>query len=112
ILVIIIFSVNLKWLPTGGWGSLQQLIMPVFVYAIGIVGSLARYTRSSMVEILRTDYIRTAYAKGLATPIIVLRHAFKNASLPLITLIGPLVVNMLIGSFFIEAIFRIPGIGA
>ena len=65
-----------------------------------------------MVEVLRSDYIRTAHAKGLASRTVVLRHAFRNASLPLVTMLGPIAVNMLVGSFFIEAIFRIPGIGA
>lgn len=112
ILLIIIFSVRLHWLPTGGWGAPQHLIMPVFVYAIGIIGGLARFTRSGMVDVLRSDYIRTARAKGLASRTVVLRHAFRNAALPLVTMLGPIVVNMLIGSFFIEAIFRIPGVGA
>ncbi len=112
ILLIIVFSVTLRWLPTGGWGTSQQLILPVVVYALGIVGGLARFTRSSMVEALRTDYIRTAHAKGLAQRTVVFRHAFRNASLPLVTMLGPIAVNMLVGSFFIEAIFRIPGIGA
>jgi ABC-type dipeptide/oligopeptide/nickel transport system permease component len=112
ILLVIIFSVNLRWLPTGGWGTPQQLILPVVVYALGIVGGLARFTRSGMVEVLRSDYIRTARAKGLASRTVVLRHAFRNASLPLVTMLGPIAVNMLVGSFFIEAIFRIPGIGA
>ena len=112
ILLIIVFSVTLRWLPTGGWGTAQQLILPVVVYALGIVGGLARFTRSGMVEALRTDYIRTAHAKGLAQRTVVFRHAFRNASLPLVTMLGPIAVNMLVGSFFIEAIFRIPGIGA
>jgi ABC-type dipeptide/oligopeptide/nickel transport system permease component len=112
ILLVIVFSVNLRWLPTGGWGTPQQLILPVVVYALGIVGGLARFTRSGMVEVLRSDYIRTAHAKGLASRTVVLRHAFRNASLPLVTMLGPIAVNMLVGSFFIEAIFRIPGIGA
>lgn len=112
ILLIIIFSVKLRWLPTGGWGKPEHLILPVFVYTIGIIGGLARFTRSGMVEVLRADYIRTARAKGLHPRTVILRHAFRNASMALITMLGPLVVNLLIGSFFIEAIFRIPGIGA
>jgi ABC-type dipeptide/oligopeptide/nickel transport system permease component len=112
ILLVIVFSVKLRWLPTGGWGTPQQLILPVVVYALGIIGGLARFTRSGMVEVLRADYVRTAHAKGLASRTVILGHAFRNASLPLITMLGPIAVNMLIGSFFIEAIFRIPGIGA
>ena len=112
IMSIIIFAVNLKWFPSGGWGEPRQWVMPTFVYAIGVVGSLARYTRSSMVEALQAEYIRTARAKGLRDRVIVLRHAFKNASLPLLTVLGPVVVNMILGSFFIETIFRIPGVGS
>jgi ABC-type dipeptide/oligopeptide/nickel transport system permease component len=112
ILLIIVFSVNLHWLPTGGWGTPQHTVLPVVVYALGIIGGLARFTRSGMVEALRADYIRTARAKGLAPRTVVLRHAFRNASLPLITMLGPIIVNALLGSFFIEAIFRIPGVGA
>lgn len=111
IIMVIIFAVNLKWLPTGGWGTPQQMIMPVFVYVIGLIGGLARYTRSSMIEVMRADYIRTAYAKGLRQRVVVLGHAFRNASMPLITMSGSLVVNMLMGSFFVENIFRIPGMG-
>jgi ABC-type dipeptide/oligopeptide/nickel transport system permease component len=109
---IIIFSVKLQWLPTGGWGEPEQWIMPTFIYAVGIVGGLARYTRSSMVDALEAEYVRTARAKGLREKAVVFRHAFKNASLPLLTLLGPLVVNLLMGSFFIETIFRIPGLGS
>jgi peptide/nickel transport system permease protein len=112
ILLIIIFSVDLQLLPTGGWGSPQQLIMPVVVYSLGIIGPIARYTRSGMVESLRADYVRTAVGKGLTSRTVNWRHAFRNASVPLVTLLGPIVVNMLVGSFFIETIFRIPGIGA
>ncbi len=82
------------------------------IYAVGIVGGLARYTRSSMVDALQAEYVRTARAKGLTEQVVVFRHAFKNASLPLLTLLGPLVVNLLMGSFFIETIFRIPGLGS
>jgi ABC-type dipeptide/oligopeptide/nickel transport system permease component len=111
IVLVIIFAVKLKWLPSGGWGQPKHMILPVAVYVIGLIGGLARYTRGSMVEALRADYIRTAYAKGLRQRAVVLRHAFKNASMPLITMSGALVVNMLMGSFFVEQIFRIPGMG-
>jgi ABC-type dipeptide/oligopeptide/nickel transport system permease component len=112
ILGIIIFAVKLKWLPSGGWGEPQQWILPTFIYAIGVVGGLARFTRASMVDALQAEYIRTARAKGLRERAVVLRHAFKAASLPLLTLLGPVVVNLLMGSFFIETIFRIPGVGS
>jgi peptide/nickel transport system permease protein len=112
IMSIIIFAVKLQWLPSGGWGEPKQWIMPTFIYAVGIVGGLARYTRSSMVDALQAEYVRTARAKGLREQAVIFRHAFKNASLPLLTLLGPVVVNLLMGSFFIETIFRIPGLGS
>lgn len=111
VLMIVIFSVQLRWLPTGGWGTPQQMIMPVIAYALGPAATIARFVRSSMLEALRADYIRTARAKGLPPRLVVFRHAARNALLPLLTVIGPLVAWMVTGSFFIETIFRIPGIG-
>lgn len=112
IMSIIIFAVRLHWLPSGGWGDPNQWIMPTFVYALGLIGGLARYTRASMVDALQAEYVRTARAKGLRESAVVMRHAFRAASLPLLTLLGPVVVNLLMGSFFIETIFRVPGIGS
>lgn len=111
VLLIVVFSVQLRWLPTGGWGTPQQMIMPVIAYALGPAATIARFTRSSMLEALRADYIRTARAKGLPPRIVLVRHAAKNALIPLLTIVGPLVAWMVTGSFFIETIFRIPGIG-
>ena len=111
VLMIVIFSVQLRWLPTGGWGTPQQMIMPVIAYALGPAATIARYVRSSMLEALAADYIRTAQAKGLSARVVIGRHAARNALLPLLTVIGPLVAWMVTGSFFIETIFRIPGIG-
>lgn len=111
VLLIVVFSVQLRWLPTGGWGTPQQMIMPVIAYALGPAATIARFTRSSMLEALRADYIRTARAKGLPPRTVLVRHAAKNALIPLLTVVGPLVAWMVTGSFFVETIFRIPGIG-
>jgi ABC-type dipeptide/oligopeptide/nickel transport system permease component len=111
ILLMYIFSIKLGWLPTGGWGKPQQLIMPVFAYMLAPSAVIARYTRSAMLEVSQEDYIRTARAKGLHERTVVLRHTFKNALIPILTIMGPLVATMVTGSFFIETIFRIPGIG-
>ncbi|HET9014895.1 MAG TPA: ABC transporter permease [Thermomicrobiaceae bacterium] len=111
VLMIILFAVELKWLPTGGWGSPREAIMPVIAYALGPTATVARYTRASLLDALRADYVRTAKAKGLRQRAIVLRHAFKNALIPMLTVIGPLFAWMVTGSFFIETIFRVPGIG-
>lgn len=111
ILLMYVFSIKLGWLPTGGWGEPEQLIMPVFAYMLAPSAVIARYTRSAMLEVSQEDYIRTARAKGLHERSVVLRHTFKNALIPILTIMGPLVATMVTGSFFIETIFRIPGIG-
>jgi peptide/nickel transport system permease protein len=109
--LILIFSVSLHWLPTGGWGTAQQVIMPALVYAAAPMALVARYTRVNMLESMRADYVRTARAKGLSERTIILRHVLKNALLPLITVLGPQIPNIATGSIFIESVFRIPGLG-
>ncbi len=109
--LILIFSVKLHWLPTGGWGDFHQLIMPVVVYSLSPMALVARYTRVNMLESLRADYVRTARAKGLGERTIIVRHILKNALIPLITVLGPQIPNIATGSIFIEAVFRVPGLG-
>ncbi|HET6485389.1 MAG TPA: ABC transporter permease [Spirochaetia bacterium] len=109
--LILIVSVRLHWLPTGGWGSPKQFIMPALVYAQAPMALVARYTRVNMLEAMRADYVRTARAKGMSERTIILRHVLKNALIPLITVIGPQIPNIATGSIFIEAVFRIPGLG-
>ncbi len=109
--LIMIFSVRLGWLPTGGWDEPQHAIMPVIAYSLAPMALVARYTRVSMLEVIRADYVRTARAKGLTEGAIVLRHVLKNALIPLITVLGPDIPNLLTGSIFIEYTFRIPGLG-
>jgi ABC-type dipeptide/oligopeptide/nickel transport system permease component len=111
IVMIYVFSIKLHWLPTGGWGTAKQAIMPVIAYMMAPSAALARMTRSSILETLRQDYVRTARAKGLPERVVVLRHALKNAFLPILTVLGPMIAGMITGSFFIETIFNIPGIG-
>ena len=105
IMSIIIFAVILKWLPSGGWGEPKQWILPTFVYALGQIGGMARFTRASMVDAMQAEYVRTARAKGLRESAVVMRHAFRSASLPLVTLLGPMVVNLLLGSFSLKRSF-------
>jgi peptide/nickel transport system permease protein len=83
----------------------------VITLALGPSAIVARYTRASLVEVIRADYIRTARAKGLSEPTIVLRHALKNALIPLITILAPQVPNLITGTIFVEVIFRVPGLG-
>jgi len=100
-------------LPVGGWngGALRNMILPVFVLSLGPIAAIARLTRGSMVEVLHSNYVRTARAKGLSTFKIVTRHALRAAVLPLVSYLGPAIAGILTGSLIIEQIFGIPGIG-
>ena len=109
--LIIIFSISLHWLPTGGWGEPVNYIMPVTAYALAPMALVARYTRTSMLEVLSSDYVRTARAKGAREWRVIFHHALRNALLPLITVLGPQIPNLATGSIFIESTFRIPGLG-
>jgi ABC-type dipeptide/oligopeptide/nickel transport system permease component len=111
ILFILLFSLNLKWLPTGGWEGPRYWIMPVIVYSLGPMSVVARYTRASVVEVTRADYIRTARAKGLREKQTVFRHMLRNAMIPMVTVFTPIIPDLITGSIFIEAIFRVPGLG-
>jgi ABC-type dipeptide/oligopeptide/nickel transport system permease component len=112
VLLMIVFSVTLRWLPTGGWGTPQQMILPVITYALAPTATIARFTRSCVLDALQADHIRTAHAKGLPPRLVLVRHTLRNAQIPLITVLGPIFVQMIVGSFFVETIFRIPGIGS
>lgn len=111
IFFILIFSLALGWLPTGGWDEPKQWIMPVLAYSLAPIATIARFTRASVIEVIRSDYIRTARAKGLTEQTVIWRHAMKNAMIPLFTVFGPLIPDLITGSIFIEAIFRVPGLG-
>jgi oligopeptide transport system permease protein len=111
IFLIVIFAVTWRVLPPGGWGRPEQAIMPVLALAAAPIAILARYTRASMLDVISQDYVRTAYAKGLANRLVVIRHMLRNALLPVITVLGPVVATLVTGSFVIERMFRIPGIG-
>jgi peptide/nickel transport system permease protein/oligopeptide transport system permease protein len=106
-----LYSHQLPALPVAGWGKPENWIMPVMVLAAANVGYLARLTRSTMLEVLRQDYIRTAYAKGLTDSRIRWAHAFRNAMLPIVTVIGPSVAFLVTGTFVVETLFAIPGVG-
>ena len=111
ILLQLIFAVWLGWLPTGGWTSPRHWILPVLTNSLGPVLVLLRYTRAGTGEAMRANYVRTARAKGLSQRRIVLVHVLKNALTPLLTVGGPLAAGLITGSFFVESMFRIPGIG-
>jgi ABC-type dipeptide/oligopeptide/nickel transport system permease component len=113
--LLLIFSVQPRWLPTGGWpgngGDWDSAILPVLTLGLGPSALVARYTRASLVEVIRADYIRTAQAKGLSERRVVLGHALKNALIPLITILAPQIPNLVTGTIFVEVIFRVPGLG-
>lgn len=120
--LILIFAVRLKWLPMGGWSDsgvcligdtffCTDWIMPVIAYSLVPMAIIARYTRSSVVDVMHQDYTRTAQAKGLRDSTIMFRHVFRNALIPMITALGVIIPNLLTGSIFIESIFRINGMG-
>ena len=111
VFLIVLFSFVIPLFPTGGWGSPRDWVLPSVTLALGPLGIIARFTRSSMVEVIRSDYIRTARAKGLAEQPVVLKHVLKNALIPVVTLLGPLFAAVGTGSFFVESIFRVPGMG-
>jgi len=111
LLLQLLFSIKLGWVPTGGWDSPKQWILPVLANSLGPVLILERYTRASVADVMRSNYVRTARAKGLSTIRVTLIHIFKNALTPIVTVGGPMLAGLIVGSFFVESIFRIPGIG-
>jgi len=119
ILMIYILSYKMHWLPTSGWTSpaedfvksTKQIIMPVICMSVGSIAGLARLTRSCMLEVMRQDYVRTAWSKGLRERVIVFRHQIKNAIIPIVTTLGGALGAILGGSVIIETVFAIPGMG-
>jgi peptide/nickel transport system permease protein len=119
IMLILLFAVILGWLPSGGYADIREepvqhfkyMILPTVALGFSAAGLLARLVRSTMLDVLSEDYVRTAYAKGLPNRHVVLRHALRNALLPALTLIGISLAGMLGGSIVIETVFSIPGMG-
>ena len=111
ILLIVFFAVQLGWFPTGGWKGPQYWVLPTIALAGFPIAVIARYTRASMLEVTRKDYIRTAHSKGIPDQAVVSRHMIRNALIPVVTILGPTLAFLVTGSFIIERIFGIPGIG-
>lgn len=123
--LIIIFAVNLGWFDVLGWGGptqvgdaldlgawhLKKMVLPVIAVSALPAAYIARLTRASMLEVLHQDYIRTAHAKGLTEYVVIMRHAIKNALIPVLTVMGPIAAVLVTGSFIIETTFAIPGVG-
>jgi ABC-type dipeptide/oligopeptide/nickel transport system permease component len=111
LMLVLVFAVNLRWLPTSGQGDLAHLILPALTLGAGGVGLIARMTRSALLDTLARDYVRTAHAKGLARPAVIVRHALKNALIPVITVVGLQFGQLLAGAVVIEIVFARQGIG-
>jgi len=111
LLLILFFSLNLGWFPCFGYGSLSHLVLPAITLGTGLAAPLMRFIRASMLEVLRQDYIRTARSHGLSEGLILWKHSFKNALIPVITYMGMQVGHLLGGAVIIETIFAWPGIG-
>jgi oligopeptide transport system permease protein len=110
-LLILFFAIGIRWLPVGGWDNWRSLILPSFTLAGPYVAYVARLMRTSMLEVLGQDFVRTARAKGLSESRVVYKHALKVAILPVVSFLGPLAANLLTGSIVVETIFNIPGAG-
>ena len=111
ILLMYLFAGVLNWLPSFGLTTWKHYILPVACLAFNPIAYIARQTRSSMLEVMEQDYIRTARAKGVTEFFVVVKHALKNAIMPVVTYLGPLIAGLLTGSFVVERLFSVPGIG-
>ncbi len=106
-----VFGVNLKWLPPTGWGGIEYLILPAITLGLGSSAVLARLTRASLLQVLNEDFIRTARAKGLYERQVILGHGLRNSLIPVVTIFGPFFAGVVTGTFAVEQIFAIPGMG-
>lgn len=111
LVLIVIFSFWLRLLPTGGTGSFKHLILPAFTLSLPSIAMISRMTRSSLLEVLKEDYVRTARAKGLSKKVVILRHALKNALIPIVTLSGLQMGQLMGGAILTETVFAWPGLG-
>ncbi|MBZ9603007.1 ABC transporter permease [Phyllobacterium chamaecytisi] len=112
LLLVLVFAVELPWLPSGGAGSIQQMILPVVTLGVGGAAVLARFTRSAMLEVLGEAYIRTGSAKGVAWRRVISGHALPNAAIPILTIIGFMIGNLIAGTVLVESVFSWPGLGS
>lgn len=112
-LLVLLFAVTLRWLPAGGWegGQVEYIVLPIIAMATSYIAQVARITRSSMIEVMRSPFIRTARAKGIPRRKIVLRHALKPALIPVVSYLGPAFVGIITGSVIIDQVFSTGGIG-
>jgi oligopeptide transport system permease protein len=110
-LLIIVFALTLHLVPTSGWGTPAQYVLPVLTLGLNQAALLTRITRASVLDVSRQDFMRTARAKGLREELLIRRHLLKNALIPVVTVMGPVLAFLLVGSLIVETIFSVPGIG-
>ena len=111
LLLIIVFSLKLQWFPSGGDQTLSSIVLPAITIGTGLMATLTRTTRSSMLDVLKQEYLRTARAKGIPEKVVVMSHALRNALIPIITIIGTQLAGVLVGSVLTETVFAWPGVG-
>lgn len=111
-ILILVFAVWLNWLPASGWGRPNSWILPVAAYATIPLATYARYTRSAMLDVLNRPFVTVLRAKGLSERRIIFQHVLRNAALPMVTVFLPMFIGTATGSIFVEAMFRVPGLGA
>lgn len=110
-ILILIFAVGLGWVPPALWEGPSSMILPIITLGLRPMAIIARMTRATMLETFTADYIRTAYGKGLGERSVIFKHALKNSLIPVLTMLGPLAANLVTGSFLVEVVFQIPGLG-
>jgi oligopeptide transport system permease protein len=110
-ILVLVFALGLYWLPPARWGGIPNLILPVLTLAAIYMAYIARLTRAGMLEIMRSDYIRTARAKGLDETTVLLKHALRGGIVPVVSFTGPALASLLAGTVVVEKVFAIPGLG-
>ncbi len=111
LVLMLVFAIWLKWLPTNGWGSPRNWILPIAAYAIVPVSIFARYTRSSVLDALNKQFVVVLRSKGLSEWKVIMKHVLKNAAIPMVTVFFPMFIGIATGSIFVEKMFRVPGLG-
>jgi len=109
--LLAVFAGKLKWFSIGGWGTLSDMVLPGIALSLAPMAYIARLTRVAMIDVLSSDFVRTARAKGLSRPVVIVRHCLRNAFLPVLSYLGPAAAATLTGSFVVEKVFSIPGLG-
>jgi oligopeptide transport system permease protein len=110
-LLVLLFSNYLGWLPPALWEDKRSMVLPIITLSVRPLALIARMTRTTLLEVMHADYIRTAYSKGLSDRAVLFKHALKNSLIPVITMLGPITASLITGSYVVETIFQIPGLG-